>query len=98
MIRHLKRAALVVFGLGWLGLAAGIIFFLIKDFFGGAGLQAFSFGGISPITVLLGLAHLIGFLAGAFLCFAIGAVSCAHGLVPPPSPEAKTTGLPDNPL
>jgi hypothetical protein len=54
----------------------------------GAGLQFFGLA-LSSGSVLLGLIHLLGFGAGAFLCFAIGVGLCAHGLVPPAQTEPR---------
>jgi len=93
-MRYLKSAMMVAAGFCWLMAAVGFGFFLFQYLAEGAGLQVFGFFGVSSLTVLVGLAHFIGFVAAAFLCFVIGVGLCAHGLVPAPRLEAKTLSLP----
>ncbi len=84
MTRLIKSTMMVVAGLCWIGVALGFGFLLVQYLNQGAGLQVLGFYfGVSSTTVLLGLAHVVGLAAAAFLCFALGVVLCAHGLVPP---------------
>ncbi len=86
---------MVIAGLCWFAAALGFGFLLVQYLAQGAGLQVFGFYlGVSSSTVLLGLAHVVGFAAAAFLCFAIGVGFCAHGLVPPPKPEQEVPEWP----
>jgi len=94
MTRYIKSTMMVVAGLCWFGIAWAFGFFLFQYLAGGAGLQVFGFFGVSSTTVLIGLAHVIGFAAAAFLCCVIGTGFCAHGLVPAPRPEQKAAKRP----
>ena len=44
---------------------------------------------ISSGSALLGMGHLIGLFAGMLLCFAIGLLFFAHGIVPPDPQAAR---------
>lgn len=89
MKRFIKSTLLVVAGLGWIALALAIGLFLFQYVAGGAGIQRFGFFGVSPSTVVLGLAQLAGFVAAGGLSFVIGVGMCVHGLVPAPPPESQ---------
>lgn len=75
-----RRAIYVVGGMLWFLVSLGFGFILMRYVEGGAGLQFFG-GPVSSGSVMLGLAHVTGFIVAAIICFAIGAVWCAHGLV-----------------
>jgi hypothetical protein len=81
-MKEYKRILLVAAGVCWLLFAAVIGLILIQYFAGGAGMQVFGFLGISSLTVALEVGHVIGFVAAAFVCFAIGMLLCLHGLIP----------------
>ena|SRR5947209_16026826 len=88
-MNNITRAIVfVVGGLWWFTAAFVLTVFAWSYFAYGAGLPFFT-PSVSSGSVLLGLIHLLGFAAGAFLCFAIGTGLCAHGLVPPPQTEAQ---------
>ena len=80
---------LVVAGLCWLMFALAIGFFLFKYLAEGAALQLIGFFGLSSITILIGLVHVVGFVTAAYLCFVIGVGLCVHGLEPAPEPQGK---------
>ena len=90
MIRYIKSTMLVMAGLCWIVVAVALCIFLYEYLTGGAGLQVFGFFfAVSPMTVLVGLVHFVGFAAGAALCFVIGVGLCAYGVVPAPESERK---------
>ena len=89
MTRYIKSSLLVVAGFCSLLFALGIGFFLFKYLAEAAGLQLISFFGLSSITVLIGLVHVVGFGAAANLCFVVGVGLCVHGLVPAPEQQGK---------
>jgi hypothetical protein len=89
MTRYLRRIILLAAGLCWFAVALGIVVLLLDYVAGGAGLQVFGFFGVSSMSVTIGLLHVVGFLAGAFLCFAIGAGFWAHGVVPLPKVQER---------
>lgn len=80
----MKRTVLIIGGIFWLLFALGFGFFLIEYIVQGSGLQFFGHF-ISPTSVFMGLAHVVGLCVAIGLCFAIGAGLCAHGLVPRPA-------------
>ena len=88
-MKDIKRILLVAAGACWLLFAAAIGLILIQYFAGGAGVQVFGF--LSSLTVALGLGQVIGLVAAAFVCFAIGMLLCLHGLMP-----ARTPSVPDS--
>ncbi len=94
MTRYLKSALLVAAGLCWFAVAVGFVFLFFEYMAEGAGLQVFGFFGISSLTIAVGLVHIVGFSAGAFLSFLIGAGLCAHGLVPAPGPQGQVATRP----
>jgi hypothetical protein len=75
-----KRVLFVTGGIFWFLFSLGFGFMLVQYVRGDAGLQFFG-GPVSSGSVLLGLAHVAGFIAAIVICFAIGAGLCAHGLV-----------------
>jgi len=81
-----KRIVYVVGGIFWFLFSLGFGLILVDYIAGGAGLQFFG-GPVSSGSVLLGLVHLTGFVAGILICFAIGAGLCARGLVSHPEHE-----------
>ena len=79
--RCVKKTIMIVAGFCWLGFALGLGWFLFQYLGGGAGLQVFGFQiGPSPGTVVIGVIHFLGFVAGAVLCFVIGVGLCAQGM------------------
>jgi hypothetical protein len=95
MKRYFKSTLMVATGICSFAVSLGFGFLVFQYLAGGAGLQVFGFFfGVSSTTVLVGLAHVVGFSAAAFLCFAIGAGFCAHCLVPLPKPEPKVPPQP----
>ena len=97
MTRYIKSTLLVVAGLCWLILALGIGFFLFQYLAEGAGLQVIGFFALSSITVLIGLVHVVGFVAAAYLCFVTGLGLFVHGLVPAPEPPEKICDTSESP-
>ena len=88
MIRYLKGTVLVMAGLCWIAFAVVLLLCLYEYLTGGAGLQVFGFFfAVSPVTVLVGLVHFVGFAAGACLSFVIGVGLCAYGVAPGPARE-----------
>jgi hypothetical protein len=81
MTRLFKSAIAVIAGLACLMAALIIGFFGFQFLTGGAGAQTVGVLGVSPISASIGLIYLAGFFAAAWLCFVIGVVLCAHGLV-----------------
>src|SRR5579872_5277856 len=88
--RVVNSAIFVAGGLLWFGFALGFGFFLMQYVNQGAGLQFFGLG-VSSMTVLLGLAQVMGLVTASALCFAIGVGLCAHGLVPLPELNEQKT-------
>ncbi len=83
MMRFIKSTMMVIAGFCCLALAAFFCVFLYQDLVGGAGLRVFGlFSPVSSTTVLFGLVHFVGFVAGACLCFVIGAGLFAYGIAP----------------
>jgi len=78
----IRATVFLVGGLCWFAAAFLLALFAWSHVTDGDGLQFFA-APVSSGNALLGLVHLLGFTAGAFLCFAIGVGLCAHGLVPP---------------
>ena len=90
MIRYLKSTILVGAGLCWIAFAVVLLLCLFEYLAGGAGLQVFGFFfAVSPVTVLVGLVHFVGFAAGACLSFVVGVGLCAYGVVPTPESGRK---------
>ena len=94
MTRFVKSTMMVITGVGCLMVAVVIGLFVFQYLTGGAGGQVFGFFGVTSTGVLIGIVHLTGFLAGTWLCFVVGVVLCAHGLVPPPKPEKEAAPRP----
>jgi hypothetical protein len=93
MLRYVKSVILVAAGLCWFAIALSIGFFLFEYLSGGAGLQVLGyFFGVSSLSASIGLAHVLGLGAAAFLSFVIGAGCWAHGLVPAPKPGRTELG------
>ena len=81
---------MIAAGSCWIVFALVLGLFVFRYLSGGAGLQVFGFFfSVSSATVLMALVHLVGFIAAACLCFAIGVGLCVHGLVPAPEPENR---------
>jgi hypothetical protein len=79
-MKLLQGTVFVVAGLCWI-LAASVCFFLLFQYISeGAGLQFFPLP-LSSGSVLVGLVHVVGFVSGSVICFAVGIALCAHGLV-----------------
>ena len=97
MTRYIKCTLLVVAGLCWLLFALAIGFFLFKYLAEGAGLQVIGFFGLSSITILIGLVHVVGFGAAAYFCFVSGVGLCVHGLEPGPEPQGKDCDTSESP-
>lgn len=79
----IKNIALFVSG--FIGIALGLIFlfFLCAYVVGGAGLQVFGFFfPVVPVTIVIGVVHVIGFSAAACICFIIGLGLIALGSQP----------------
>src|SRR6185369_13137726 len=89
MNRRIRSSAMVVAGFIWMAFSAGIGLILFQYVAGGAGLQMFDLCPVSSGTILFGMVHVVGFFAGAGLCFVIGAGLCAYGLNPAPESPAK---------
>ncbi len=92
--RLVKSTVLILGGLTWIVSAVALGVFLYQYMVQGAGLQVIGLG-VSSTSVLVGLAHFVGIVAAAGLCFVIGVGLCVHGLVPlpvrEPSGEQKAT-------
>jgi len=93
-MKEIKSILLVAAGLCWLMFAAVIGLILVQYFGGGAGMQLFGFLGLGSLTVVLGLGQVIGFVAAAFVCFAIGMLLCLHGLIPARASEETGSSVP----
>jgi uncharacterized membrane protein YraQ (UPF0718 family) len=76
----MKRAMFFVGGILWLCFALGFAAFLMQYVSHDAGLQFFG-GAPSSGSVLLGLAHLVGFATAILICFAVGVGLFAKGIV-----------------
>jgi hypothetical protein len=88
MNRSIKSKLLMMAGFCWLAFAALIALFLCNYLVGGAGLQGFGFWlPMSGTTIVLGVAHFIGFAAAACLCLAIGAGLFVRGRLLSQEPE-----------
>jgi hypothetical protein len=79
--RPMRQAIFLIGGACWFLFALGFAAFLMQYIAQGAGLQFYA-PAVSSGSVLLGLVHVVGFVIAVVLCFAIGAVLCAHGIVP----------------
>ena len=90
----MKRAMFFFCGVCWLGfaLAIGIISWpYLRD--GAVGDSGFIFQFFAPVTsgsVLLGLVHLVGFVALILVCLAIGLNLLLHGFYPEQSQNRNT--------
>ena len=74
----------MIAGLCWIAFAVFFCLFLYGYLVGGAELQVFGFlFPVSSTSILVGVVHIVGFSAAAFLCFAIGVGFLAHGVTPP---------------
>lgn len=87
-----KRTLLLVSGCCFLAFTLVFGFLVIYYLAHGAGSQFFPFG-VSAGSVLVGLVHVTGFLVASGICFVIGAVLCACGILPE-SQEDRQTKLP----
>src|SRR5437870_7114334 len=76
----MKRAMFMIAGACWVLFALGFVIVLLQHIGEGAGLQCFGWM-FSSGSVLIGLAHVVGFVIAAFLCFAMGACFLARGFV-----------------
>jgi hypothetical protein len=76
----MNRALLLFGGFLWLLFAIGFVAILVHYVSEGAGLQIFG-PAVSAGSVLLGLAHVIGFATAALVCFAVGVGLGARGIV-----------------
>lgn len=89
----MKRTMFIFCGVCWLGfaLAIGIICwpFLAGGAVGDSGFFSQLFA-VTSGSVLLGLAHLVGFVALILVCFAIGLNLLLHGIYPEESPKRDT--------
>ena len=84
MTKYIKSTVLVIAGFCWIAFAAFFCLFLYSYLAGGAGLQVFGFlFPVSSASILVGLAHFVGFSAAACLCFTIGVGLLAYGVTPP---------------
>ncbi len=81
MNRQLKRTLFIIGAFCWFGFALGFGALLLVYVAQGAGLQFRGFL-FSTESVLIGLVHVVGFGAAAWLCFVIAAGLWAHGVVP----------------
>ena len=61
------------------------------------GLAVIGFFGLSSVTILIGLVHVVGFVAAAYLCFVIGVGLRVHGLVLAPGPQGKLRDTSESP-
>jgi hypothetical protein len=82
MSKVVRAAVFLVGGLLWFAFALIFVFFVVQYVSEGAGLQFFAIS-VSSSSVLLGLVHVLGFLAAAGLCFVVGIGLFAQGLVSP---------------
>ena len=78
----IKRLVLLFCGICWFLFGAGFVLLMVQYVGGLVGWELFGLA-ISSGSVLLGMAHVIGLFAGMVLCFAIGVLFCAHGMVRP---------------
>src|SRR5215469_16185432 len=84
----MKRIGLVIGGFCSIGCALGFAVLLLAYLTGNAGYRvstvplALWTEPLSSASVLMGLAHVVGLATASFLCFSVGAVFCAHGIVP----------------
>lgn len=91
MSRYIKRAFLVITGFCAIALATLIGLYLYGYLVGGTGSQLLpAFFPVSSITVTLGMVHIAGFSAAAFLSFILGVGLCAYGIVPAPETQKET--------
>ena len=101
MARYIKSTSMVVGGLCCFASSLAVLLFLFLYLAEGAGLQVFGFFGVSSITILTGLAHVVGFVTAACLLFLLGAALCAYGLVPAPESQCNRAARqmkPESPL
>jgi uncharacterized membrane protein YqhA len=84
--RFMKRVMFIICGLCWFVFGLGFGLFLLQFMVHGAGLQDVGpvvpyFGtAVSPGSVLIGLAHIVGLFMISALCFVIGIGLCSHGI------------------
>ena len=84
--RFMKRVMFIIYGLCWFVFGLGFGLFLLQFMVHGAGLQDVGpvvpyFGtAVSPGSVLIGLAHIVGLFMISALCFVIGIGLCSHGI------------------
>ena len=89
----MNRAMFIFCGVCWLGFALAIGIISWPYLVGGAGGDSGFFFQLFAVTsgsVLLGLAHVVGFAALMLLCFAIGLNLLLRGLYPEPTPNRAT--------
>jgi hypothetical protein len=89
----MKRALFIFCGFCWLGFAAGtgiIAWPYLADGAGGnLGVLSLILGPVSSVSVLLGLVHLVGFIALILVFFAVGLNLLLRGLFPKPNVPSK---------
>jgi len=84
----MKRLGQLIGGIMGFGCAVGFALLLLSYVTGGSGVQIIGlprelFGdSVSSGSIVVGLVHIVGFATASFLCFAVGAVFCAHAIVP----------------
>jgi hypothetical protein len=84
----MKRIGLLLGGLCGFVSAFGFVLLLLAYISGGSGRQfallplPFFGDPVSSGSILIGLVHVMGLAAAAFLCFTVGLGFCAHGIVP----------------
>jgi hypothetical protein len=94
MRKHIKSTMMLMASLCWLATALLIVAFLYQYLTEGAGLQVFGFLDIGSMSILIGLAQVIGFAAAAALCAVCGMMLCARGLVSPPKEQNQPATRP----
>ena len=84
----MKRLGQLIGGIMGFGCAVGFALLLLSYVTGGLDLQMIGLprellgDPVSPSSIVVGLVYVVGFGTASFLCFAIGAVFCAHAIVP----------------
>ena len=84
----MKRLGQLIGGLSGFGCAVGFALLLLSYVTGGSGLQMIGLprellgDPVSSGSIVVALAHVVGFAMASFLCFAVGAAFCAHAIVP----------------
>ncbi|HEY4416842.1 MAG TPA: hypothetical protein VGO57_14215 [Verrucomicrobiae bacterium] len=91
----MKRALFLFCGICWLGFGLACAVFSWRFLTAGDGssnansvLQVFA--PVSPGSISVGLAHVVGFVALTLVCLAIGLLLFLHGLYPDQSRERKS--------